>query len=478
MIEPLSGKALVAVRAAECRLNIFEGSVRSGKTVASLLAFLCFVRSGPEGNLLLAGKTERALKRNIVDPLTEMLGPTRIRYQGGAGELQLLGRRIYLAGANDERAQEKIRGLTLAGAYADELSTFPESFFAMLLSRLSLPGARLFATTNPDAPSHWLLADYLRRAAVHIAGDGHRLENGDPEALDLLRVSFRLSDNPHLPADYIAAICREYVGLWQRRSRPRNCAASSGTGVRLAPESVFGLPWNQCSAWSGTGVRLAAEYAIDGEWVAAEGAIYDMLDLTPDGPHVVSVLPQLQAFWCAIDYGTANPFHALLIGLGDDERLYVAREWRWDARAQHRQLTDAEYAQRLRAWLEGGAAGLFCLSGSPAPVPIERIILDPSAASFRAQLQRDGFGWARQADNEVLDGIRATASLLAARRLRIHESCEHLLRELSGYVWDPKATERGEDAPLKVDDHGADALRYFVASTRVVWRGWLARRGR
>ena len=435
MIEPLAGKALQAVRAAEHRLNIFEGSVRSGKTVASLLAFLCFLRSGPEGNLLLAGKTERTLKRNIVDPLTEMLGPTRIRYQGGAGELVLLGRRIYLAGANDERAQEKIRGLTLAGAYADELSTFPASFFAMLLSRLSLPGARLFATTNPDAPSHWLLADYLRRAAVHIAGDGRRLESENPEALDLLRVSFRLADNPHLPADYIAAICREYVGLWQRRF-------------------------------------------IDGEWVAAEGAIYDMLDLTPDGPHVVSVLPQLRAFWCAIDYGTANPFHALLIGLGDDERLYVAREWRWDARAKHRQLTDAEYAQRLRVWLEGGAEGLYCLSGSPAPVPIERIVLDPSAASFRAQLQRDGFGWARQADNEVLDGIRATASLLAAGRLRIHESCEHLLREFSGYVWDPKATERGEDAPLKVDDHGADALRYFVASTRVVWRGWLARRDR
>jgi PBSX family phage terminase large subunit len=435
VIEPLAGKALLAVRAAEHRLNIFEGSVRSGKTVASLLAFLRFVRSGPEGNLLLAGKTERTLKRNIVDPLTEMLGPTRIRYQGGAGELHLLGRRIYLAGANDERASEKIRGLTLAGAYADELSTFPASFFAMLLSRLSLPGARLFATTNPDAPSHWLLADYLRRAAVHITGDGRRLENDDPEAPDLLRVSFRLPDNPHLPADYIEAISREYVGLWQRRF-------------------------------------------IDGEWVAAEGAIYDMLDLTPDGPHVVSELPRLEAFWCAIDYGTANPFHALLIGLGSDERLYVAREWRWDARAQHRQLTDAEYAQRLRAWLEGGAEGLYCLSENPAPVPIERIILDPSAASFRAQLQRDGFGWARQADNEVLDGIRATASLLAAGRLRIHASCEHLLRELSGYVWDPKATERGEDAPLKVDDHGADALRYFVASTRVVWRSWLARHGR
>jgi PBSX family phage terminase large subunit len=435
VIAPLSGKALAAVAAPAHRLTVFEGSVRSGKTVASLLAFLIFVRSGPEGNLLIAGKTERTVKRNIVDPLIEMLGTQRLHYQGGSGELALLGRRIYLAGANDERAQEKIRGLTLAGAYCDELSTFPESFFAMLLSRLSLPGARLLATTNPDAPSHWLLRSYLARAALHIDGEGRELRSADAEALDLLRVSFRLSDNPHLPAAYLAALQREYVGLWRRRF-------------------------------------------IDGDWVAAEGAIYDMLELAVGGPHVVAQLPAFEAFWLAIDYGTANPFHALLVGLGVDERLYVAREWRWDARERHRQLTDAEYSERLAAWLDGGCDGLYRISNRPAPLPIERVILDPSAASFRAQLQRDGFGWARQADNEVLDGIRATASLLAAGRLCIHESCQHLLRELSGYVWDPKAAERGQDAPLKIDDHGADALRYFVASSRNVWRGWLTERGR
>jgi len=125
VIEPLSGKAAQAVAAAERRLNIFEGSVRSGKTVASLLAFLLFVRNGPEGNLLICGKTERTLKRNIVDPLMSMLGPQRLHYQGGSGELALLGRRIYLAGANDERAQEKIRGLTLAGAYCDPTTCGP-----------------------------------------------------------------------------------------------------------------------------------------------------------------------------------------------------------------------------------------------------------------------------------------------------------------------------------------------------------------
>ncbi|MFE7312059.1 hypothetical protein ACFU7T_02935 [Streptomyces sp. NPDC057555] len=47
-------------------------------------------------------------------------------------------------------------------------------------------------------------------------------------------------------------------------------------------------------------------------------------------------------------------------------------------------------------------------------------------------------------------------SLLAAGRLLVHQWCEGLLAELPGYSWDPKATARGEDALLKVDDRSAD----------------------
>ncbi len=79
----------------------------------------------------------------------------------------------------------------------------------------------------------------------------------------------------------------------------------------------------------------------------------------------------------------------------------------------------------------------------------------------------------RGADNAVLDGIRSVASLLAAGRLVIHESCEALIRELEGYAWDPKASERGLDAPLKEDDHGPDALRYAVMAMRRYWRSWI-----
>jgi len=428
-LQALSPKQRTASRGATRRLNIFEGAVRSGKTFASEIAWLRFIIEGPDGPLLLTGKNERTLRRNIIDPLTEMLSAKRCRYVQNSGVLWLCGRRVYVVGANDERAQEKIRGLTLAGALVDEASTLPESFWRMLLSRLSVPGARLIATTNPDSPLHWLKRDYLDRAATWVRGDGEMILGGD-EVLDLARVSFRLVDNETLDAEYVKQIGREYTGLWRRRF-------------------------------------------IDGEWVAAEGAIYE-LNVAAGGGHVVSKLPELRRLRLAIDYGTTNPFVALLMGISAEPRLYVAREWRYDSKASKRMLTDAEYVKRLSAWIAAGADGFFCDEhGHGLPVPLEKVVCDPSAASFRAAWQHRHQRWPEAADNTVLDGIRNTASLFASGYLVFHESCQSAIAEHAGYVWDSKAQEKGEDAPLKQADHAPDACRYGVRSYRTVWRDWL-----
>jgi len=164
----------------------------------------------------------------------------------------------------------------------------PESFWKMLLTRLSVEGARLFATTNPDAPMHWLKCDYLDRAAVWIRGDGEMVELED-NVIDLARFSFRLEDNETLTAVFVDALSREMTGLWHRRM-------------------------------------------VLGEWVAAEGAVYGMLDIESGGAHVVRELPELRNLRLAIDYGTNNPFAAQLMGVSAEPRLYVAREWRYDGR--------------------------------------------------------------------------------------------------------------------------------------------------
>ncbi|WP_083521271.1 PBSX family phage terminase large subunit [Alicyclobacillus kakegawensis] len=382
-----SRKQLASMRESNARLNIWEGAVRSGKTIASIVRWLDFLATGPPGDLLMVGKTERTLRRNILNPLEEILGPRLFQYNAGEGEARICGRRVYVAGANDERAENKIRGLTLAGAYGDEITLWPESFFRMLTSRLSVPGAKFFGTTNPDNPFHWLKVGYLERPG-----------------LDLKVWHFELEDNLNLDPAYVDALKREYTGLWYKRF-------------------ILGL------------------------WVQAEGAVYDMWD---EERHVVSEVPhphECDRLIAGGDYGTTNPTTLQLIGRHGG-RWYVLREYYFDSRQTGRQKTDAQYADDLEAWL-GDVQDRVT------------IYLDPAAASFALQLRRRGLHVV-DADNAVLEGIQLVGRLLADGELLVHESCTHLRREFASYVWDPKAQQRGEDKPLKQNDHALDALRYAL----------------
>ncbi|MCE5322130.1 PBSX family phage terminase large subunit [bacterium] len=196
-----------------------------------------------------------------------------------------------------------------------------------------------------------------------------------------------------------------------------------------------------------------------GLWVAAEGAIYDMFD---EAVHVVDKLPEMVRYWVTCDYGTTNPTVFLLIGQGTDNRFYVVDEWRWDSVKEHRQMTDGQYSDALHK---------FIISHS-ALAKLQWIFIDPSAASFRLQVYNDHKDLRARlipANNSVLDGIRRVSTLLSTPLLFMHRRCKGLDEELSGYVWDPKAQERGEDAPVKQNDHAPDALRYWANGTRNVW---------
>lgn len=182
------------------RINIFQGSVRSGKTFISIMVWGAWVVTCPkEQSFLMAGKTLTTLKRNVLEPMAELFGSC-FRYSITKKEAWFCGRRIYLEGAANAGAEGKIRGMTLRGAYCDELSLFDEDFFTMLLSRLSEEGAKLFATTNPDTPGHWLKRNYL--------------DKGLP---DLLSLQYTLEDNQHLPREYVEALKAEFSGVFYDR---------------------------------------------------------------------------------------------------------------------------------------------------------------------------------------------------------------------------------------------------------------------
>lgn len=386
-------------------INVWEGSIRSGKTVASIIAWLLFVQEAPPGPLAIIGKTRDTVARNVLEPAVNIL-PGGVSFNRGAPTCRILGRLVQVIGANDVRAEEKIRGLTLAGAYVDEITLLQEVFWNQLLGRLSVDGARLIGTTNPDNPSHWFKKNFLNK------------EHTEPD-LGLRSWHFVLDDNPGISEQKKRQYRAQYTGLWYKRF-------------------ILGL------------------------WVAAEGAIYDLLD---EDVHCAPAPDPgtWQRGWICLDYGTSNPTHALLIVLAGD-RLHVVSEWRHNGRANG-QLADSLISRRLLAW----AKPLIEKLRVP---PIT--VLDPSAASLRAQMRADGWPGIRSADNRVDIGIRNTASLISGGKLVIDQkACPHLWDEMCGYVWDDKALDRGVEEPDKTDDHGPDALRYGIMSARSVWRHWL-----
>lgn len=187
-----------------------------------------------------------------------------------------------------------------------------------------------------------------------------------------------------------------------------------------------------------------------GLWVMAEGIIYDMFDPNENvyrpTERPVDMEWTSQRF-IAVDYGTTNP--CVFLDIYDYKgTILVDREYYYDSRREGRQKTDSEYADDFVAFMGKQHCPVF---------------VDPSAASFIAELRTRGV-YVIEADNEVLDGIRKTGTLIAQRIIKICSQCVCLLDEVGTYIWDDKAAQRGEEKPVKQSDHACDALRYYVNS--------------
>lgn len=195
-----------------------------------------------------------------------------------------------------------------------------------------------------------------------------------------------------------------------------------------------------------------------GLWVIAEGLVYDMFDTVDD---VVDEIPwqalQMGHWYVSVDYGTVNPCSMGLWCLHQGT-AYRVKEYYHNSREEGKaRLTDEEHYKGLEALTEGRA--------------IERVIVDPSAASFKETIMRHGKFAVWDAENSVLSGIRLTGTLLKARRIKIHKSCVDCIREFGMYVWD---TDAPEDAVIKENDHAMDDTRYFCATImarEVRWSG-------
>lgn len=177
-----------------------------------------------------------------------------------------------------------------------------------------------------------------------------------------------------------------------------------------------------------------------GEWCMAEGLVYSF-----SKDNITDEQPKGAEYYISIDYGTLNPFSAGLWSVTGSKAVRI-KEYYYDGRSTQRQLTDDEYCEAVAE-----LAGHY---------PIDRIIVDPSAASFITALKRRGYR-VKQADNSVLDGIRRTAVYLKNGNVKIHRSCIDTIREFGLYRWDEK---QSEDKVIKENDHAMDDVRYFCST--------------
>lgn len=305
-------------------ITILEGSVRSGKTVAMIPKWIDYIITGPPGLLLMTGVSKDTIYDNVLNDLFDTIGESHYRYNRQSGDLTITWiaggaehqRRLKVVGAKDEGSEKFIRGKTLAGAYCDELTLMPENFFKQLLNRLSVKGARLYATTNPDTPMHYLYQEYVANEEKKKNGLVHVIH-------------FTLDDNPNLAEEYKDNIRHSYSGMWYKRM-------------------------------------------IMGMWVLAEGVIYDMYDdslLFGDDDWNATVRSRCRRY-IACDYGTKNPM--VFLDIYDDGRtIWIPDMYYWDSRKEQRQKTDAEYADDLEKMLAGEMPDLIVIDPSAASFKLE-----------------------------------------------------------------------------------------------------------
>ena len=417
---PLSYKQVASIVESEQRkIALWVGAVSAGKTIASLFAFLVAVRrTKGAGIIVIVGKTLQTIERNILVPLQDpkLFGPLakRVVHTRGSNIAVILGKEVELVGANNILSEEKIRGSTVELAYVDEATLLPTGFWEMLISRLRVSGARCLATTNPGSTRHWLRLDWILQA----------------NAKSMLVFHFTMDDNPQYfeggdpgPA-YIADMKASYTGVFYDRM-------------------------------------------IKGLWTNAEGAVYDMWDPTK---HVIpwDRLPPIKRVLCAsIDFGTQHATSVGLLGLGYDKRLYLMDELRIDVAVNSLRQSPSQQSKTVRDWLKQ--------PHHPEQLALtpEWVIVDTAAADFRQELYVDGLA-TQGAKKDVAYGIGIVSSLLHKGMLVVTDRCTGVINEMTDYVWDPKATERGVDEPIKRADDSLDMFRYAVTTTESLWRGELA----
>ena len=223
----------------------------------------------------------------------------------------------------------------------------------------------------------------------------------DKPGLDLAHWNFCLEDNPILDDKYKEQLKASYTGMWYNRY-------------------------------------------ILGEWALAHGAIYDCYDYNNE---YENPFPAPSYYIVGIDYGTTNATAAVLLAVTPNKwpQIRVKSEYYYDSAKKGRSKTDEELVRDIKDFI--------------GYKNVSAIYVDPAAASLKIALRQKDLP-VLDANNDVLLGIKIVSKFIGGKNIVIHKSCVTLREQLQSYAWDSKAADRGEDKPVKKNDHICDALRY------------------
>jgi PBSX family phage terminase large subunit len=388
-----------------------EGAVRSGKTLTGSFSFTCWAQSEfDDYEFAFCGKTIGSARRNIIRPLKRMLAARGAAVNDHRSsnenflEIEWLGHKnvYWIFGGKDERSQDLIQGATLAGIFFDEAILMPISFLQQGIARLSIDGAKIWISLNPEGPDEPFYVDWL--------------DKFDPA--DVFYLHFTMDDNPSLSEETKARYQRMY------------------------PEG---------SVWY--------DRYILGQRTVAEGRIWDFFRPEVGAGYVVDKLPHDFIDWMgSIDYGTKDPFSASLWGLGQSPETnkltwYIVKEFYYDPK-DHRgkQKAPTEYADALVDLAQWNDRAIY-----------PRWFCDPSALDFIVECinsKRPEISRMQGADNSVKDGILRVASLFTSGFLKIYYTNDNTIKYVNNYRWDENAKE---EKPLHDGSHKPDDIRYGSA---------------
>lgn len=407
-----SYKAQSFIYDSDAFINIAHGSVRSGKTIAATFRFLLFVLASPYYEFMISGKTRDTIERNVVRDLIRMIdGRIPYVYRKFDNYIEIAGNKIWLIGFSDEGATEKVRGMTIGGWYADELTSASKSTVEMAITRCSVDGAQMFWTMNPESPYHFIYTDYITNQEL--------LDSGTVKCWH-----FTLEDNLHLSKRYIEELKR--VNRKSRINYKRN---------------------------------------ILGQWVIAEGVIYDSFDETIHVFHddLTSTFDEINI---CCDYGVSTVTTFGVMGIVKNTKegntYYLQEETYYDATVKGIAQSDSDRVNDILRLQDKYNLGRR-----------STLFLPHDAASLKAQCKQDKRMRmkVRTYAPDTFKDITRIQDLFNTERFFIHESCVNSITQAQTYCWDTKAQQRGEDKPLKVDDHCPDMWRGGLFGSRLSRRG-------